>query len=127
MDFNVVDFGAKGDGAANDAPAIQTALNAAGAAGGGVVSLPVGIFLVGAPLAIPSNVALEGVGIEGTTVQDHPSLGSNRLIFIQGACTHRICNVRLARMTLRNGTATTRLCTVGKDALRAEYVDGLLV
>lgn len=127
MGFNVVDFGAKGDGAANDAPAIQSALDAAGAAGGGTVSLPVGTFLVGAPLAIPSNVALEGAGIEATTVQDHPSLGSNRLIFIQGGCTHRIRNVRLARMTLRNGRATTEPYTVGKDAFRAEYVDGLLV
>ena len=38
--FDIVNFGAKGDGTSNDAPAIQAAANAAVAAGGGTIFLP---------------------------------------------------------------------------------------
>ncbi len=44
-EFNVRDFGAKGDGVAVDSPAINQAIDAAAAAGGGVVRLPAGTYL----------------------------------------------------------------------------------
>jgi polygalacturonase len=45
--FNVKDFGAKGDGAADDTPAIQKAINAAAAKpGGGNVVFPEGTYLL---------------------------------------------------------------------------------
>lgn len=40
---NVKDFGAKGDGVANDTTAIQSAINAASADRGGVVFFPAGV------------------------------------------------------------------------------------
>ncbi|HEX4341974.1 MAG TPA: glycosyl hydrolase family 28-related protein, partial [Verrucomicrobiae bacterium] len=43
--FNVRDYGAKGDGQAFDTDAIQKALDACGAAGGGTVKLPAGTYL----------------------------------------------------------------------------------
>ena len=46
-DFDVRDFGAKGDGAAKDTAAIQQAVDAAQAAGGGRVVLPAGTYLSG--------------------------------------------------------------------------------
>jgi hypothetical protein len=54
-------FGAKGDGQADDTAAIQKALDAAGAAGGGTVFLPHGTFRVTAPLNVPAGVELRGV------------------------------------------------------------------
>jgi polygalacturonase len=43
--FNVADFGAKGDGVTLDTDAINRAINAAAAGGGGVVDLPAGRYL----------------------------------------------------------------------------------
>ncbi len=45
--FNVRDFGAKGDGAAKDTPAVQRAVDAAAAKGGGEVLVPSGTYLCG--------------------------------------------------------------------------------
>ncbi|WHT18272.1 glycosyl hydrolase family 28 protein [Crossiella sp. CA-258035] len=43
--FNIRDYGAKGDGKAIDSPAIDKAISAASAAGGGVVEVPAGTYL----------------------------------------------------------------------------------
>ncbi len=43
--FNVRRFGAKGDGANIDSPAINRAIDAAAAAGGGTVIFPAGVYL----------------------------------------------------------------------------------
>ena len=45
--FNVRDFGATGNGVASDRAAIQSALDACGASGGGVVLLSAGVYLSG--------------------------------------------------------------------------------
>ena len=59
--FHVRDFGAVGDGAADDAAAIQAAINAASAAGGGIVRLgPRRYRAVAAEIVVQENVALEG-------------------------------------------------------------------
>lgn len=58
--FNVVSYGAAGDGATNDVAAIQAAIDAASAAGGGVVFLPEGTYAVESEIALASNVWLEG-------------------------------------------------------------------
>ena len=43
--FSVRTFGAKGDGATLDSPAINRAIDAAAAAGGGTVHFPAGVYL----------------------------------------------------------------------------------
>jgi len=43
--FNIRNFGAKGDGATLDSPAINRAISAASAAGGGTIFFPAGIYL----------------------------------------------------------------------------------
>ena len=62
-------------------------------------------------------------------VNDEPSLGMSigLLCVVLFAMFAIVGNVRVAGMTLRNGCAATGSYTIGKDALRAEYVDGLLV
>jgi len=60
-DCNVRRFGAAGDGVSDDTAAFARALDAAGAAGGGVVQVPTGNYALRGRLAIPENVTLEGV------------------------------------------------------------------
>ncbi len=74
--FNVKDYGAKGDGVANDTSAIQAAVNAAHAAGGGQVYIPAGTYIVtgdgtashGA-IMLYDNITVYGDGMGATTVK----------------------------------------------------------
>lgn len=55
--FNVCDYGAKGDGIAKDTAAIQSAIDAASAAGGGIVTVPPGLYISGS-IFLKSNIEL---------------------------------------------------------------------
>ena len=67
--WNVRDFGAKGDGTAKDTAAIQRAIDAAGAAGGGEVLLPKGTYLSGS-VFLKSGVDFHLA--EGATLKGSP-------------------------------------------------------
>ena len=70
--FNVTNYGAVGDGSTTDTSAIQNAINAASAAGGGTVQIPdssSGVYLAGA-LNLPSNIDLNIAA--GATLQMLP-------------------------------------------------------
>lgn len=56
---SVKDFGAKGDGVTDDTDAVQAAIDYVTDYGGGVVDVPIGVYLVG-PLYISGDVSLEG-------------------------------------------------------------------
>lgn len=65
--YNVRDYGATGNGTTDDTAAIQDAINAAGAAGGGVVFLPPGTYLVSDTLEFYfPGVFLRGAGMWNT-------------------------------------------------------------
>lgn len=59
--FNVKDFGAVGDGIADDTAVIQAVITAAASAGG-VILLPVGSYLVTTPLILSGGITLQGSG-----------------------------------------------------------------
>src|SRR5690606_10759765 len=56
--YNVRDFGAVGDGVTDDSTAIQAALDAANAAGGGEVYIPDGVYAIKTTLLIYSYTRL---------------------------------------------------------------------
>lgn len=58
--YNVLDFGAKGDGKTDDTNAFQKALSKAGAMGGGTVYAPEGKYCIKGVLSIPQLVTLRG-------------------------------------------------------------------
>jgi len=87
--FNVLDFGAVGDGKAPATRAIQAAIDACGKAGGGKVVVPPGKYLT-APLFLKSHMQLEvmaGATLLGTTnFADYPAIqgrweGINRTVY----------------------------------------------
>jgi hypothetical protein len=64
--FNLLAFGAVGDGIANDSPALQSALNAIANAGGGTLIVPAGHYALITPVSkdftnLASSVAIRGV------------------------------------------------------------------
>jgi len=77
---------AVGNGVTNDAPAIQAAINAANAAGGGVVYMPAGTYKISGMnthlLTLKSNVVLKGDGIDISVLRaSDTSLNSKRNIY----------------------------------------------
>ncbi|MCY2951071.1 MAG: glycosyl hydrolase family 28-related protein [Planctomycetota bacterium] len=59
--FDVTQYGAKGDAQSDATPAFQQALDAAAKAGGGTVYAPKGNYLFKSHLNVPNNVTLKGI------------------------------------------------------------------
>lgn len=77
--FNVAAFGAKANGATDDTVAFQKALDDAGKAGGGVVDVPAGRYVIKGNLAVPAGVTLQG------TFRVPPTLQRNKARELTGA------------------------------------------
>ncbi|MEZ0262239.1 MAG: Ig-like domain-containing protein [Alphaproteobacteria bacterium] len=76
MIFNVLDYGATGNGVTDDTAAIQAAIDAAAAAGGGEVYLPAGTYIVtggeeasDGAIQIFDNITVYGDGMGTTTIK----------------------------------------------------------
>jgi hypothetical protein len=65
---SVKDFGAVGDGVADDTAAIQAAITYVNSLGGGTVYLPQGDYIITAPISIYSNIRFIGAGGESTKI-----------------------------------------------------------
>ena len=70
-EYNVRDYGAKGDTTTDDTLAFQKALDTAGTEGGGVVTVPRGNYYFAGHLNVPQAVSLQGVW---TSVTSHAGL-----------------------------------------------------
>lgn len=85
---SVKDFGAVGDGVVDDTTAIQNAINAIFANGGGEVFFPKGTYLVSAMIEMRNEVSLRGVGDESeilvntdiVTFGNTPATSSTQLV-----------------------------------------------
>ena len=77
MVINILDFGAKGDGVFDCTSAIQNAILAASALGGGLVFVPRGIYLVSACIYLLSGVELVGAGRFVSTIKAVASGGNS--------------------------------------------------
>ncbi len=74
--LSVRDFGAVGDGVADDSAAILAAVNQANANAGGVIFFPSGIYLTGT-IPLYSNVHFLGAGEEASVLRLKPALNSD--------------------------------------------------
>lgn len=67
--FDIMSHGGNGNGTADNATALTAAITAATEAGGGIVSLPAGTFVVNSTVTLPSKVILQGAGKEATIIK----------------------------------------------------------
>jgi hypothetical protein len=116
--FNVMGYGAVGNGTTDDTTAIQAAINACGTAGGGVVFLP-NLHAISVPL----NLAVQGVILQGAG----PSTGLKALVSFSGAemiyVTAQYCGIR--DMAIYGGpntsSATNPAVTAGIECAGVRY------
>ncbi|MEU1273696.1 glycosyl hydrolase family 28 protein [Streptomyces sp. NPDC005799] len=79
-EYNVRDYGAKGDGSSNDSAAIDKAITAANAAGGGTVRFPSGTYKSKNTLHMKSHVTLQldkGATLQGSSADTYDKAESN--------------------------------------------------
>lgn len=107
--YNVKAFGAKGDGATDDRAAIQAALDAAYAAGGGTVFVPEGTYRLAYGVRVRSRVHLVGAGRGLTTLKlvDGATYSDAVLTYYLGhlVSLFNCTGARLARLTLDGNRA----------------------
>lgn len=114
----VNDHGADPTGVADSHAAIQAAINAAAAKGGGVVSFPTGTFNSSATLSIPSFVTLRGAGVAGTggTGTTLVMTASNtNLLSIVGTSLAPLQSISVCDMTLAGPGKTSGSTGFGID------------
>jgi polygalacturonase len=90
--FNITNYGAVGDSMAVNTRAIQAAIDAASAKGGGIVEVPVGIFLSG-PVRLASGINLRierGAVLRMLPLDKYPGGTVDPADFISGSKLHDV-------------------------------------
>ncbi|WP_349617119.1 M10 family metallopeptidase C-terminal domain-containing protein [Azotobacter salinestris] len=114
MDYNVKDFGALGDGVTDDRAAIQAAIDAAYASGGGTVHLPPGEYRVSAAgepsdgcLLLRDGVYLAGAGMGETVVKLVDGSTAKITGMVRSAFAEETNNFGMRDLTLDGNRANT--------------------
>jgi hypothetical protein len=116
--FDVRQFGARGDGASDDSRAIQTAIDRASAAGGGVVEFPPGEYrCIG--LVLKPNVDLNG--LQKRSILQARSIGTILTVpqDMQGATVH---GLSFRGVTERSPSVGLRLHGIGNFVTRCDFI-----
>jgi len=90
--FNIANYSAIGDGVTTNTTAIQAAINAANAVGGGTVEMPAGIYLSG-PIQLASRINLHldsGAVLRMLPLDKYPGGTAAPANFISGAQLHDV-------------------------------------
>lgn len=111
--YNVKTYGAKADGVTDDHAAVQAAVTAAHAAGGGTVYLPAGAYFIGSRVTPASNVTIQGAGITKTLLTS--GVASDYVFYSKDSVSG------LVDFTLRDLTIDVANVTNG-SAMRFEYI-----
>jgi polygalacturonase len=90
--YNIENYGAIGDGVVTNTKPVQAAINAANAAGGGIVEVPAGTFLCG-PIQMASQINLHldsGALLRMLPLDKYPGGTRNPKSFINGEKLHDV-------------------------------------
>lgn len=112
---SVKDFGAVGDGVADDTAAIQAALNS----GRLYIFVPVGTYRITASLLVPSNVTIFGVGAASLIQCDADGVDA----FTTGTSSAKT-NIEIANLLIDGGGQTTNIYT-GRKLCRGIYATNI--
>ena len=95
------DYGATGDGVADDTTAIKNAIAAqdGGSPSNNVLYFPAGTYLVTEPIEIPSNTYIQGAGIDRTVIKMKNTIGRETGLCIIGKPTNKVENVTVNDIT----------------------------
>lgn len=98
--YNIRDFGAVGDGKADDTIAIKSAFAYIASRNGGQITFPEGDYIVTSPITVPSGITVLGVnGLQtdattNNTIRKNISRitlkGTNQALFRIGECTEKV-------------------------------------
>lgn len=121
--FNVLDYGAVGNGATlTDGTAIQAALTAAGDAGGGVVLVPPGTYISTIKLEIPDAVELKGSGYGCTYIKASNTFNQTSLLTnIRHDGTQQYASV--SDISLGGNKANGAICSIAVLHMCSLFVD----
>jgi len=109
--FNVRGYGAIGNGSTDDTAAIQAAIDAAFAAGGGVVWFPQGIYKTTNTIIVKSGVSVRGAG-RGSAIL-RPAAGAYAGVVVNGATIYAtlamvsVTRASVASLTVDHATNST--------------------
>ncbi|NTU46121.1 hypothetical protein HGA88_00685 [Candidatus Roizmanbacteria bacterium] len=67
--YNILDYGAKKDGVADDSQALQTVIDIASKVNGGTVLIPAGNYVFSKSVILRSNVTIQGSGVGKTIIK----------------------------------------------------------
>ncbi|EGZ6657824.1 hypothetical protein GW221_12425 [Escherichia coli] len=102
--IHVADFGAIGNGVANDAPAINAAISWMKANGGGTLLFGVGTYLCGSAIDLKgAYISLSGAGFSSTIIK--AGFSGTILVDLAETTDSRISPIMIENMTI-NGNAT---------------------
>jgi hypothetical protein len=125
--FNVLDYGATGDGIADDTAEIQAAIDACGAAGAGTVVLPGGLtFLISSQLTVAQNDDEKQIKIQATGAIVEAASGHADDLLTIGSAAARAYNVYVDggrwQIKSRDWTSTTGINLVNAVYCRVDNV-----
>ncbi len=117
--FDVRAYGAVGDGQHDDTVAIQQAIAAAQKAGGGVVYLPQGAYVVSAQLGIAaSGVTLQGAGTGATTIKVASGYSNGDVVRFSNLAGGAVRDLTIAAPAQRAGGAAVHMATAREIHVR---------
>ena len=126
----VDDFGAKGDGVTDDYPAIQAALDAVGAKGGGKVFLPKGTYYCTQVISVPSHTELYGVGFDTVIINPPDPIPSKNIAGVNFNATIASAGTvgaRVSRLTVdRSQQGDANGIQFGEAGANAPTTDGVV-